>query len=49
LDQSGGVGAVWIKTKANSSGEIKIKARHSVLGTKPAVIRVRAVTRERSV
>jgi beta-galactosidase len=44
LAESGGVGAVWIKTKPNSSGEITVRARHSVLGAKTATVRVRAST-----
>jgi beta-galactosidase len=41
LAESGGVGAVWIKTNPNSTGRIAIKARHSELGTKSVEIKVR--------
>lgn len=40
LDDSGGVGAVWIKTKTNGSGKITIEANHSSLGTKSVIIKV---------
>jgi beta-galactosidase len=42
---SGGVGAVWIKSKA-SSGTIHLKAEHAVLRAKTVQIRVRAVAGE---
>jgi beta-galactosidase len=40
LSESGGVGAIWIKTSLNSSGRIAIKARHSQLGTKSVEVKV---------
>jgi len=40
LADSGGVGAVWIKTAPNSSGQITVKAAHSLLGTKSIEINV---------
>jgi beta-galactosidase len=40
LDDSGGVGAVWVKTVPNSSGQIVVKATHSALGEKSVVINV---------
>ncbi|MDE3057889.1 MAG: twin-arginine translocation signal domain-containing protein [Bacteroidota bacterium] len=40
LDESGGVGAVWIKTLPNSSGEIVVEAVHEFLGTKSAAVKV---------
>jgi beta-galactosidase len=40
LTDSGGVGAIWIKTTPKSSGRITIQATHSFLGTKSIVIRV---------
>jgi beta-galactosidase len=41
LADSGGIGAVWIKTNPNSSGHIAITARHSELGAKSVKLRVR--------
>ena len=41
LVDSGGVGAVWIKTKPNGSGCITVKAQHSTLGTESIRIVVR--------
>jgi len=40
LDESGGVGAVWIKTVPNGSGEITVQAIHSALGAKSVTINV---------
>lgn len=40
LEESGGVAAVWIKTKPDSSGEITVEATHISLGSKSVVIRV---------
>jgi beta-galactosidase len=40
LKDSGGVGAIWIRTIPGSSGEIVLKASHSSLGTKSIVINV---------
>lgn len=42
LGPSGGVGAVWIKTAPNSSGEITVHATHSKLGKKSVTIRVQS-------
>jgi beta-galactosidase len=41
LTDSGGVGAIWIKTTPKSSGRITIQPTHSFLGTKSIAIRVR--------
>lgn len=41
LDDAGGVGAVWIKTIPNNSGQIIVKAIHSTLGEKIVTINVR--------
>ena len=40
LEDSGGVGAIWIKTVPNRSGEITVKAVHSSLGVKSVTINV---------
>src|ERR1017187_8604344 len=40
LADSGGVGAVWIKTDPNSSGQIVVKAAHSFRGAKSVQINV---------
>jgi beta-galactosidase len=40
LTDSGGSGAIWIKTDLNSSGQILVKADHSSLGTKSVQINV---------
>lgn len=40
LADSGGVGAVWIRTTPNSSGQILVTARHSALGAKSVRIQV---------
>ncbi|MGH9608012.1 MAG: glycoside hydrolase family 2 TIM barrel-domain containing protein [Terracidiphilus sp.] len=40
LADSGGVGAVWIRTVAGRTGTVKITARHSSLGTAREVIAV---------
>jgi beta-galactosidase len=41
LADSGGVGAVWIRTQPKSSGRIVVTATHSTLGVETAAIRVR--------
>ena len=41
MDDSGGVGAVWIKTVPNGVGQIVVKAVHSALGEKSATVNVR--------
>jgi beta-galactosidase len=48
LDDSGGVGAVWIKTVPDSSGRIVVKATHSALGEKSVAINVRTAVLENS-
>jgi len=40
MDDSGGVGAVWIKTVPGGAGQIVVKAVHSVLGEKTIAITV---------
>jgi len=40
LADSGGLGAVWIKTEPNSSGQIVVKAAHSSLGSESVRINV---------
>lgn len=41
LDESGGVGAVWIKTVPGSSGEIIVEAAHDAFTRKSVVIKVK--------
>jgi beta-galactosidase len=41
LEESGGVGAVWIKTVPGQAGEIRVTATHSGLGSKSVKIAVR--------
>jgi beta-galactosidase len=38
LEDSGGIGAIWIKTIPNRIGRVFLKARHSALGTKSVAI-----------
>ncbi len=40
-DDSGGVGAVWIKTVPDGQGQITVKATHSTLGKKSVAVTVR--------
>ena len=40
MDDSGGVGAVWIKSVPNGAGQIVVKATHSTLGEKSVAINV---------
>jgi beta-galactosidase len=40
LADSGGIGAIWVKTIPNRPGRIALRARHSMLGTKSVEIRV---------
>lgn len=40
LDDSGGVGAVWVKSTENATGSIVVKATHSALGGKSVTINV---------
>lgn len=40
LAESGGVGAVWIKSVPDSVGEIRVAAKHPALGVETAVIKV---------
>jgi beta-galactosidase len=42
LTESGGAGAIWIKTHPESSGRIVVKATHATLGAKQVTIEVRA-------
>ncbi len=42
LAESGGVGAVWVKTVTNNPGQITVTAKHSSLGTKSVSVEVRA-------
>jgi beta-galactosidase len=46
MDDSGGVGAVWIKTAPGGSGPITVKAVHSTLGEKTVTINVQPVAVE---
>ncbi len=41
LTESGGAGAIWIKTRPESSGRIIVKATHATLGAKQVMIDVR--------
>lgn len=41
LTESGGAGAIWIKTKSNSTGQILLQVNHPILGTKLIKILVR--------
>jgi beta-galactosidase len=40
LDESGGAGAVWVKTLPRSAGVIRVNARHASLGQQQVEIRV---------
>jgi beta-galactosidase len=42
LADSGGVGAIWIRTVVNSSGQIGVTAKHSFLGSRSVEIDVEA-------
>ncbi len=42
LTESGGAGAIWTKTRPESSGRIIVKATHTALGAKQVMIEVRA-------
>ena len=42
LTESGGAGAIWIKTRPESSGRMVVKATHTILGAKQVTIEVRA-------
>jgi len=44
MDDSGGVGAVWIRTMPGSSGRIVVKATDTVLGSRSVPIVVRPDT-----
>ena len=44
MDDSGGVGAVWIKTVQNRAGQIVVKAAHSMVGEKAVTINVTAAS-----
>jgi beta-galactosidase len=41
MTESGGAGAIWIRTVPKSSGRIVVTAAHSSLGRKSAEIEVR--------
>jgi beta-galactosidase len=41
LADSGGVGAIWIRTALNGLGRITVRATHSLLGTKLVAIHVK--------
>lgn len=41
MDDSGGVGAVWIKSVPNGAGQIVVEATHSALGKKSVTVNVR--------
>ena len=43
LEESGGSGAIWIKTTVGGSGKIRIQASHSELGNRSVEINVRTV------
>ena len=43
LADSGGVGAVWIKTLSDSSGQIRVEGRHALLGRSSVKLNVRKV------
>ncbi len=43
LKESGGAGAIWVKTKAGKSGHITIKATHPHFGTKTVSISVNSI------
>jgi beta-galactosidase len=49
LDDSGGVGAVWVKTLPQSTGQIKVTATHSSLGSKSVTINVTAPAAEEEI
>jgi beta-galactosidase len=49
MDDSGGVGAIWIKTVPNGSGIITVKAVHSSLGVKIATINVQPDTSSKTI
>lgn len=40
LEESGGVGAVWVKTVPNKTGRIRVKAIHSTLGSRSVEVKV---------
>ncbi len=42
LAESGGAGAIWIRTLANSSGAVVVNAVHSTLGRKSVTLQVKA-------
>ncbi len=42
LTESGGAGAVWIRSARNASGEITVKLSHSTLGSKTVKVTARA-------
>jgi len=44
LDDSGGVGAVWIKAVPGATGSIVVKATHSTLGEKSVTVNIKPVS-----
>src|SRR6185312_12206133 len=46
LEDSGGVGAVWIRTLRGHAGRVRVQAKHPLLGTAGAEIRVREAGNE---
>ncbi|HKO11154.1 MAG TPA: glycoside hydrolase family 2 TIM barrel-domain containing protein [Acidobacteriaceae bacterium] len=46
LEDSGGVGAVWIRTLRGRAGRVRVQAKHPSLGTAGAEIRVREAGNE---
>ncbi len=46
LTEAGGAAAVWIRTIRNRSGQIRVRATHSVLGSAQAEVTVRRSSRE---
>ena len=41
LAETGGVGAVWLKTRADETGEIRVRAQHSTLGSQAIDLQAR--------
>jgi beta-galactosidase len=48
LEASGGVGAVWVRTLPDSSGQIGVEATHSSLGSRTVKIQVQPDSRART-
>jgi len=49
LEESGGAGAVWIKTKPAASGKVVVRANHSALGAKSVLIRIESESLEKKI